>query len=245
MRSLFSTLWMSLLFSLLLISCGKEPADKEAPKVLVITSPADSAQFTGDILHFKASFSDNVNLSQYKLQIVPSAGNFFPEDSVALSYWDFTRVYEIDGMDVSVFPDISIPDTIASGWYDLIVNTVDASGNLSTNDSTSIYIRNQIDYFEPYVLLLWPADLQTFSASDTLRATAAASDNISLSSTQFKVYASNQLLSSATQNNSGTNSSIEFRFPLTGLSAGTYRYEITQYDGALNSTMQSRMFVIQ
>ncbi|MFM2284947.1 MAG: hypothetical protein RLZZ543_444 [Bacteroidota bacterium] len=245
MRFSFSHLGL-LLSSILFISCGKEPADMEDPHVLAITSPEDSAQITDNTLHFEATLSDNIKLSYYKLQIVPTSENYSSEDTMALSYWDFTRVFEIDGMAANVFPDISIPDTIASGWYNMIVNTVDASGNLSQNDTATIYIRSQIDYFTPVVLLHWPADLQVFTSSDTLTATASVTDNLGLSSTLFKVYdASNQLLHSASLISTGTNNDVAFQFPLAGLSAGSYRFEITQYDRALNAASQSRMFGVQ
>jgi hypothetical protein len=198
-------------------------------------------------LIIQATLLDNKELMQYKIQIQPSTSAYVSEDTSALSYWNFTRVFDVSGTTALVLPELAIPDTIASGWYYILLNTVDASGKLSATDTQTVFIRSQADDLSPTVQLQWPADLQVFTSSDTLTVTATVSDNTALSSTVFNVFEDNlnQLQYTSTQNTAGSTADVVFRFPLSGLSAGTYHFQLRQYDRALNTLVQSRVFGIQ
>ncbi len=236
---------MSLLALISLSACKKEPADRDAPQVSAFTLPADSSTITGNQLQIEARVTDNEQLSQYKLIIQPVSNAFLSFDSLALSYWQYTRIQDVSGADALISDIITLPDTCASAWYAVILSAVDASGNVSPADTHVVFIRNPMDGIVPAIQLQWPADLQVFTNADTLGITATVSDNAALSSVEFNLYQNSVLLQTAQNYPTGTSANVALRFPLSGFAAGSYRFELTVYDRALNSATESRNFGIQ
>ncbi len=226
-------------------SCKKDLADREKPSIVAFNVPADSATVSGNTLHIEAVFSDNHELAQYKLIIKPSDEAFVPIDSTALLAWNLTRIWDVTGNSTTVSQDISIPDSIATGWYELMLNVVDASGNLSPTDTQHVFIQSPLDTQLPTLLLQWPADLQYLSNTSTLTVNADASDNVGISAAVFKVYGGSTQVHSEIQYPASNPASLTFNFPLSGLSNGLYRFELTLYDKALNSRQEQRNFVVQ
>jgi hypothetical protein len=108
-----------------------------------------------------------------------------------------------------------------------------------------VFIRNPLDGIVPQLNLQWPADLQVFTTNDTLSITADITDNAALSAVEFNLYQNSNILYSGQNYSAGISASTSFRFPLSGLAAGTYRFELTVYDRALNYATESRNFGIQ
>jgi hypothetical protein len=242
MSKQFSFVWV--LVILLLVSCKKDPVDKEAPIISSFSLPSDSSVISNNVFTIEATLNDNEELTQCKVIIKPTSGAFYTSDTLALPYWNFSRVYDVDGSITNITETISIPDTIASAWYNILLSTVDASGNLSRTDTNVVFIRNTADSIPPILTLQWPADLQFISKTGSLHITSDASDNQELSTVVWRIFEGSTQVHSETKYLSTNPESFEFDFSLSGLTNGLYTFELTLYDRMLNSSQQQRNFVV-
>lgn len=234
--------WMILV--LLAAACKKDPVDKIAPQVNDFSVPADSSSFNGNALTFEATLSDDMELSQCKVIIKPTSGAYITSDTLALPYWNFTRVYDVHSFNDIISETISIPDTIASAWYNILLSIVDASGNLSQTDTNVVFIRNNADSIPPTLILQWPADLQFISKTGSLHITSDASDNQELSAVVWRIFEGSTQIHTETKYLTTNPESVEFDFLLSGLTNGLYTFELTLYDRMLNSSKEQRNFMV-
>jgi hypothetical protein len=120
--------------SVSLFSCSKTDTTKPTTELL---SPADTDTFfINDTILFRAAFSDNEELNQYRLEIK----NDFTEIADSLPAWKFVLVDALTGTQDTVSRELIIPDTIYSGNYLLIVKCADADGNEAAADTARIVI---------------------------------------------------------------------------------------------------------
>src|SRR5688572_21717634 len=105
------------------VSCTK--TDTTKPLIGVTLPTSGQFYLTGDSIHFQATFSDNEGLSQYRVEVK----NNFGGQATALKPWQSIFVYDLEGSSEGAENYFPLPDTIASGWYLLIVRVADAKGN--------------------------------------------------------------------------------------------------------------------
>ncbi len=125
------------LFSLaiLLISCSETDTIKPTAELI---SPADADTFfINDTIQFSAAFSDNEELSQYRLEMK----NNFTEIADSLPAWKFVMVDALTGKQDTISRELIIPDTIYKSNYYLITKCVDAEGNEALADTARIVIQ--------------------------------------------------------------------------------------------------------
>ncbi len=125
------------LFSLaiLLISCSETDTIKPTAELI---SPADADTFfINDTIQFSAAFSDNEELSQYRLEMK----NNFTEIADSLPAWKFVMVDALTGKQDNISRELIIPDTIYKSNYYLITKCVDAEGNEALADTARIVIQ--------------------------------------------------------------------------------------------------------
>lgn len=118
----------------LFVSCSETDTTKPATEVI---SPTDTDTFfIKDTILFSAVFTDNEELSQYRLEMK----NNFTEITDSLPAWKFVMVDALAGTQDTVSRNLIIPDTIYKGNYLLIVKCADAEGNEATADTARIVI---------------------------------------------------------------------------------------------------------
>jgi len=115
------------------VACTEETIDTEKP-VIEVSSPTDHQHFhPGDIIHFDAEFSDNIELGQFKIDI--HFGDGHDHKSTAMEAdgveWDFEYIGELSGRNKHIHLDIPIPNNAKHGEYHFMVYCTDKAGNES------------------------------------------------------------------------------------------------------------------
>jgi len=119
----------------LLFSCSK--VDTTKPSFELISSEDADAFHLNDTILFHATFHDNKELSQYRLEMK----NDFAEIADSLPAWKFVLVDALQGTEATLTKELIIPDTIYSGNYLLIIKCADADGNEAPSDTARIVIQ--------------------------------------------------------------------------------------------------------
>jgi hypothetical protein len=122
-----------ILFLLLAIilapGCKKKDITKPTQK---LHSPLNNSEHAvGGTLNFSATFEDNEELSQYKLEIHE---NFDDHDHRSITNtidWEIDVVGDLSGKLQEVNRDFIIPANATPGWYHFEVKCIDAAGNES------------------------------------------------------------------------------------------------------------------
>lgn len=109
-------------------ACSKEEVDNQKP-VIEIEEPLDHAHFhPGDIIHFDAEFSDNVALSQFKIDI-HYGGDHGHKNSATTLKWSYEYIGELSGRNKHIHMDIPVPAHAQAGEYHFLVYCTDKAGN--------------------------------------------------------------------------------------------------------------------
>lgn len=115
------------------MACTDEKIDTEKPEIEV-SSPSDHEEFhPGDVIHFDAEFSDNVKLSQFKIDIHYGEGHSHKSAGIENGEieWSFVYIGELSGRNKHIHLDIPIPSNAKHGEYHFMVYCTDKAGNES------------------------------------------------------------------------------------------------------------------
>ena len=120
-------------------SCGSDDGDTTKPTINVTSPEEDAELLIGDEdgVLFEASFSDDVLLKSYKLEIHNAMNGHThgtPKLKESTVYFTFNKTYEISGGVNNIkisHRDIKIPANATPGHYHLMVYVTDAAGNES------------------------------------------------------------------------------------------------------------------
>ena len=160
--------------SIAMVSCKK--TDRDRP-TFTITSPADSSVYNaGQNIPFVANFSDNENLSQYKIDIHDNFDGH-NHDKYLAKIWNQIFIENISGPSFSENKNILVPDSSASGWYHFLVTAVDEAGNQSEVTFRNIFIRNTADTIAPVVNFTSPLESSSLALGDDIDVSAGITDN--------------------------------------------------------------------
>lgn len=235
----------SILFALLavsvLYSCKKN--DKEKP-TYSFSLPGDSVRFTaGESIPFVASFFDNEDLSQYKIDIHDNFDGH-DHDKYIAQIWNRILIENISGTQAEANLSIPIPDSAAAGWYHFLLTAVDRSGNQSEIAFRNIYIQNGADTLAPLVNVTSPAEGGSTTLGNSVFVSAEITDNADIYLIQTRVRrpnsASNLFLSTDTLS-LGQSSYIHNKEIPTGGSAwttGNYELTLIVNDSYYNRTVK-------
>jgi len=130
---------ISTVIALIAFSDCREYSDTEKP-VINLAEPADNEILKigeADGLHFECEFSDNEELSSYKVSIHPNFDGHTHASSPPLKSsphetvdFEFEKSWTLSGRNQSVHHhEIKIPENATAGDYHLIVYCTDAAGN--------------------------------------------------------------------------------------------------------------------
>ncbi len=125
------------LITLVLFSCKE--ADTTAPKIVVATPQQNAAVKAGEELCIQVTFTDDVALNSYKINIHPnfnghahnkigqtSPGNTIDFETTITSE---SRNDKLSGKECFRDIDIDIPDNATTGKYHLLIYCTDLAGN--------------------------------------------------------------------------------------------------------------------
>lgn len=137
-NSLASLILLALAFTL--FSCKKE--DTAAPtisNVLVNEASSDIEIAAGTEVHFDATFADNEDLKEFKLDV---HNNFDLHDhgKTANVRFSHQQIFSISGKSSTVHEHFDVPSDASAGPYHFILKALDQEGNESTPSELSIVI---------------------------------------------------------------------------------------------------------
>lgn len=141
---------------------------------------------TGREIVLKLTFSDDRNLSQYKIDI---HNNFdcHAHGRVASS-WQVLRIENIAGKKVELDEVILVPEDALAGDYHLQILCLDESGNEAEPIIYSIQLENSIDNIPPELVLSEPsADDFTISKGSEIKFQGIVKDNHSLATGRIEI----------------------------------------------------------
>lgn len=125
-----------LLFTALILvfhACSDEETDTQSP-LIEVSTPTDDQEFhPGEEIPFNAMFTDNIALSQFRIDI--HYGGDHDHKSLNLTnegiQWTFDFIGELTGNTRQVQMDIPIPEDALHGFYHFLVYCTDIAGNES------------------------------------------------------------------------------------------------------------------
>jgi len=143
------------------ISCKKEsnptvePGDTSPPTIVVAT-PTQEENFTGgNAIPFKATFSDNISLSEYRIEMHSDFDGHSHEKLTTVPFY-FDTIVSITGKQhTGEFP-IQIPLDVTAGKYHFMVTCIDAAGNEAEFVELDLQIQNSSDIIPPILSLTSP-----------------------------------------------------------------------------------------
>jgi len=142
---------LSLILPILLsfAACEDSENDVVRPEI-TLAEPGSGESFTaGSAIPFKATFTDDVAIASYNIEIHDNFDGHEHKSTMALQRWSWEKSFDAGGASATIdLPsEINIPDDVAAGPYHFIVNAIDAAGNATTFQDGSaveaeIYITN-------------------------------------------------------------------------------------------------------
>ncbi len=113
---------------ILIFSCKKEKADIEKPKIKINLPVEDAEYKSGETIPFNAVLSDNIELSEYSIDIHNAAGHGHGR-LMQIKEWDEEIKGSLSGILQAVKSDIVVPSGADTGSYHFIVTCLDKAGN--------------------------------------------------------------------------------------------------------------------
>ncbi len=223
---------------LALASCKKDEKDDEAP-VIGVSEPVNNFSVnTGSEIHFEATFTDNEDLAQYKIDIHNDFDGHTHGKTSEADPWETVIIQNISGKTHNATEHIDVPTDAAAGDYHMIVSCVDASGNEADFTQLEFTIVNISDTEDPVLNITSPTDNQQFNVGDDLVITGTVTDNMEVEEVEIVVeresdeteVADEDIHVHAAQGN------INVTVPTAGFSAGHYHIHITATDHVNNQS---------
>lgn len=190
-------------FGSLLVSCSKSedetPIDTEKPVIQIVSPTNEQVFLTGETISFSANFSDNVELSSYKIDIHWAGGHDHKSTNDSVT-WTYQKSWNFDaGLTTASIShnEVVIPlevdgKMVAPGAYHFLVYCTDKAGNES-------FLANSIDIEEPadteapvIEILQAPGELEVFGRNDTIAIAGQVTDAHHLGSLLVTLMKDNQ-----------------------------------------------------
>jgi uncharacterized membrane protein len=223
-----------LVFSVAFTSCKKEEVDNTAPVISSVSEPLDNdTLFTGNELHVEATITDDVELSQLKIDIHSADGHSHGKIAAG-ALWEKIVIMNLSGTSQTIHEHIEIPADIAAGAYHVIFTAVDKSGNSSEILERDIIIRNSSDLIAPVITVSAPAAGSSITAGNDLLITGEVVDNLALRTLEIKVYRGTTLVSDNDIDLAAATYTINQTINTIGWTPGAYTIELVAYDDVLN-----------
>ena len=226
---------ITLLFSVSLTSCKKDEVDNTAPIIASVSEPLENdTLISGDELHVEATITDEVELSQIKIDIHSAADGHSHGKVSASGYWEKIVILNLSGKSQSIHEHIDIPADVAAGKYHVIMTAVDKAGNSSEVVERDVFIRNSSDLVAPVITVTSPAAGSSITAGTDLLITGEVVDNLALSALEIKVYRGTILVSDNDIDLAAATYTINQTISTVGWTPGAYTIELVAYDEVLN-----------
>ncbi len=153
---------LALFLGIVLGACKKEKkeeVDTQKPSITII-KPSENATVTGgQTLQLEVKFTDNMNLSQYKLEVHPNFdGHTHGKTNEEMpTPWEWDTIVNINGKEHTAKFSISVPSNVKAGNYHLMAMCTDAAGYEAPIKFINIKVLNPDDTVNPVLTLTKPS----------------------------------------------------------------------------------------
>ncbi len=201
---------------------------------------------SSDSLILDMTFSDNVALSQYKIDIHHNFDCHIHRSEP----WKWVQIFPLEGQKVATKKVLKLPQNVSAGNYHCQIQCLDKAGNEAEFINFSLKILNVLDREKPVLTLAEPnQDSIALEKTATLTFKGTVEDNLALTGGRIdivyfdkenKEFTANQWFF-PTDGSKKTNFSIPFpQFPL--LASGRYEFLIKAFDN-FNNSVEKRIVV--
>jgi hypothetical protein len=197
---------------------------------------------TGANIRLQFTILDDVNLSQYKIDI---HHNFdcHGHGRITTAPWQLIRIEDISGTSFAANVDLEVPSNAATGAYHFMLKALDERGNESETILKTIKIVNPTDTVKPVIQVITPAQNQSFQS--TMPIQFNISDNFSLNNGKVEIscFDSNMnefsVLRQFFSTQQGTTAEINFQYVFpTFIQTGNYQLHIHVWDEINNEALK-------
>lgn len=164
------------------VSCKKEDPDVEKPSVTNYTINGDDHEAeveAGSTMNVELSFTDNMNLKEYKLDIHDNFDLHSHGKTTANLPFEKLTIGGLEGTSDGASLSIDVGADVASGPYHADLSVLDAEGNQSDFSEIILHITRsdmaQVNLTSPSF-----DPEPSFSAGDTLTLTGEITDNVDI-----------------------------------------------------------------
>jgi hypothetical protein len=215
---------------------------------------------SGEVFSFQATFSDNIGLSQYKIDIhqnfdchghgegaTPALA--LPNRENSTEDWFLIQIDDLEGREQIRQFELPVPDHVTAGNYHFSIQVLDEAGNdTQEQDIFNLKIRNIRDTLAPTLLVDLPQTSRfTAKRGESLRFKGRVEDNRDLGEggngmvfLSYRNLTSGNLFATQTYQvfppNQGTLGNFDLLFTIpTFISRGPYRFSLSAFDGVRNA----------
>lgn len=174
-----------LLIELIITSCKRTKPDETVPSLIVSNPTSGQTYNAGSNIELKALFSDDIALSQYKIDIHDAFDDH--SHKMAVVPWAAIIIEDLAGTSQSIIKEINIPSDAAAGRYDLLIYCLDAAGNESSFLELEINIINSVDIIAPDINISSPTSGNQFTVGDSIHIVGTITDDQMLKDVEIKI----------------------------------------------------------
>lgn len=134
------TLLFTAIAFIFLAACDhKDDVDEQSP-LMILEEPQEGDTYkSGDIFHMKMNLSDNENLKECQMSIIPDSISSGHKSMLHGGAWEVAMNFKLSGTSFSIDEHLEVPDTIdqeplAHGRYLYRVSCIDQAGNLTSEE---------------------------------------------------------------------------------------------------------------
>ena len=137
---------------------GQAPSSDVTKPIITVQTPVNEFTLTaGDTLYFRARFTDDRELGQYKIDIHNADdGHSHGKKNGAAPFFEYQTIITLSGVQSEQVVAIPVPAASAAGKHHLIVTAVDKAGNEANFQEVDFYLINPEDTMPPTVTLTHP-----------------------------------------------------------------------------------------
>lgn len=258
---------------LTIASCNRDEVDTSPPTIEVLEykpepredeicgsiEPVVFELVGGEEIHFNLMFTDDNNLSEYKVDIHNNfdchghRGGVAPKIAVPnvesqTVDWSVLSIEQLSGTSATIDETLKVPQNVTAGNYHFHIQVIDDAGNDSPFSSFySIKVSNSLDDIPPKIHVEYPKEsFFTLKKGETIRFVGTVTDNRSLSDggngILYLAYTDLKTGNSFTtdtyivfEDNVDTTYDFDFEYTIPKtLVAGNYRLSLGANDGVRN-----------
>lgn len=250
---------------LLLSACKKdkkEEVDNQKPSITVNKPSTNALAKSGSDFEIDIQFHDNMNLSQYKLEIHPNFDGHThgKTENESTAPWEWDTIVNISGKEHQAKFKIKVPMNVQAGNYHFMAMCTDQNGFEAPFKVIDIKVINLEDTIPPTLIVNYPSlsteNVLEFAANENQKIISfqgSITDDQRIKGIKIQLYEhgldTQPIYEYQNFNLNGTSfdlTNLNFYFYKDDLKDnGEYEMKIIAYDGVGNATEKMAIFLVK